>query len=934
MTKKAAPRHKLTINWTEAERFLTLLHGTTETELRFISNNGKVVHMLGDLIGAAANPDQEALKGLRQLNEEGYNAYAVINRPDPAIAHSKIVDPNTKHGGIADSDIIHVNGIFVDIDRPEAFEGETLDLLQNAPLEPSAIIQSSTIEKLHAYWLLADCSPEMFLRLQLQLIAYFKGDRTCRNLSRIMRIPGFWHVKGQPIQTRIIDDPGHIYTVSEILEGFNFDPEYQLYTEAPAERPADWQPPEGITARVMAAARTVAAKVAATDEGRHRSILWFSMSLQENRIPQAEAEQLAAEFAAMLPPRGSEPIPAAEAVDALKWAYAKGAGSEPWTDRKQQTITVNNTDPDNPDDPPEQHEVTVARPPIDIRASGYAKTIEKTDKYGNIDTTYQQLTNWTFTPTHALDHPSGLTAERGILSINGQPQEATLPLDAWSGRRELLAHISSTGATIFTNSSADIAHIRQYITLETPDLPRVQGVETHGLHITPNGNVTLFENAIWHDQDRDPLWYAGSPVTSVKHKFQAPQPGTPAELTAAKTAIAGMKNLMTLSAGLGLLGYAAASPYYPRLLHHTQNKILMAYIEGEKEAGKSTYISLILRAFTGSEARTQNASHMSPYQFDMHVSNANSILAAIDEYKQGTNDRIDELIRSHHDMEIKTRGTGKAGILDKHIRNAPLIVSGEGFSNDSATRSRGFIAYPLKKDRGATPEFEAVRDAPLEAFAHHIHQAARTATDQQVDARWEASTELVNATIGTITSPRLRLALSVVTFGLTTLQQECDEVAFDQATITYVIRELAQNTLQGETEGKDNLEIWLEQLGSALAMIPDQQRQNYIVPAKSAEAVIIRVTPSIDLVQRIHSTRTAVQNSGMLLRLARGATYIEGGDTHYAAPDGRRRVRGIRLNFSDLPERVDAGLLEKFYDTELLRLTNPHSHLDPERAWN
>lgn len=186
----------LTVDWRQAQRFTQLLHGQAETEFRFIHPDGRVKHLWGDL-NDVSDPDHPRLRFMEQLNRKGYNVYQVVNRPSEE-GRRRVLKLGK---GVRDQDIAEISALFVEIDREDPRPGANLEQVRNAAAPPSLIVQSSTLNKIHAYWLVDDMPLDLWKRLQPQMIAKFGGDPACKNLSRVMRVPGFWHVKGEPMQT-------------------------------------------------------------------------------------------------------------------------------------------------------------------------------------------------------------------------------------------------------------------------------------------------------------------------------------------------------------------------------------------------------------------------------------------------------------------------------------------------------------------------------------------------------------------------------------------------------------------------------------------------------------------------------------------------------------------------------------------------------------
>lgn len=909
MTQEKFP--DLRIDASQAIQFFETLFDTGEgiacTELRAIHPDKKLG--LPIVTGWGSIETLGDCAGLLDLNKQGYGIYAVINRLD----EEKTKAHHSNFKGAEDSFVTDITAVFVELDE-ENEPGHNLLKLQSCALEPTLIIQSSTTGKLHGYWRLKDCPVDKFRPLQIQLISFFEGDPTCKNESRIMRVPGFFHTKNEPIMTRILEASGLEYSFDQFCEAFGFDPDYQLYQEAP-EPPEGYEAPEDIAVRIIKAADKHIQGIG--ESGRHKTLIWAALSCLENRLERSDALEVMNTVTNKLPSRNGEPVPLSEAHDVLDWVYSKANPGTPWQTREVKTMPMGLAN--KPKEEP-QTNFDTAGVDIALYRSGYALEKE-TKRKGQVEISYTQLTNWIFEPMLQLVFPDGSMGERGTLTVNGKVTHMLdLPANAWNSRKEILNSIGKFGCVCFTNSSSDIAKIRQFILLKFPECPVARGVKSYGLHEVSDGWLLLYSDETVHDSNTPPVFYAGVPTETNFYKFQAPKMDAKG-LELAKDAIKDMKALMTLSAALGVMGYAAAAPYAPRLWQEFDgNKIYFAYVEGERETGKSTFIELCLRFSTGYSHRQQMAGKISPYQYDLTVSNANNLLCFLDEYKRGESEHIDTLIRAHHDNETKTRGTGVAGRQDEYIRNAPMIINGEGFSEDPATRSRGVIVYPLRKDRGDHALFHKVRTAPLEAYAAVLHGEARTMPQDLLLERLKAAKTLAKRAAHENASPRLLNGLGVVAFGLLTLQEHIDKFAFDEASISFALNEIAQNTLQGGVESKANLEIWLEELAYALSTVQKHQLDNFVMPSNQANSLIIRLTPCIALTNSILKGKQSIKNPGMLQRLANDSEFFVKGNNHEAITGVR--CRGIRVKLNELPERVDAGLLIKFNEDMRRGYTN------------
>jgi putative DNA primase/helicase len=116
-------------------------------------------------------------------------------------------------GGDTDSEITRVNAQFVESDNG-TFD-EQWERVQAFQLPPSLVVK--TRKSLHCYWLVKSAKVEKFRHVQKQLVAQFDGDPACINESRVLRLPGFNHCKGEPVPVTVVKyNPELRYTQEEL----------------------------------------------------------------------------------------------------------------------------------------------------------------------------------------------------------------------------------------------------------------------------------------------------------------------------------------------------------------------------------------------------------------------------------------------------------------------------------------------------------------------------------------------------------------------------------------------------------------------------------------------------------------------------------------------------------------------------------------------
>jgi putative DNA primase/helicase len=183
-------------------------------------------------------PDLEtAAAFLRRLDESEQHTFQVIHdtkkRSRSHIYHGTIWD-------LQDELVAKQRdgyGVFVCINATDGKGRETKNItavrafaadLDGAPKEniyrfglvPSITIESSP-GKWHAWWVLesqTECPLEQYTPTMERIARIIESDHKICDLPRVLRVPGFYHQKGEPFQTRIVDESPRTYEFHEVLE--------------------------------------------------------------------------------------------------------------------------------------------------------------------------------------------------------------------------------------------------------------------------------------------------------------------------------------------------------------------------------------------------------------------------------------------------------------------------------------------------------------------------------------------------------------------------------------------------------------------------------------------------------------------------------------------------------------------------------------------
>ena len=112
--------------------------------------------------------------------------------------------------------ITAVRAVWLDMDG-----ADVAPVMQSMP-KPHMVVATSA-GRYHLYWLLQQSGPgslppAQFNAYALQLADAFGGDTECTDLSRVMRLPGSWHTKGQPSFVTASVQPVHSLAAYDIRD--------------------------------------------------------------------------------------------------------------------------------------------------------------------------------------------------------------------------------------------------------------------------------------------------------------------------------------------------------------------------------------------------------------------------------------------------------------------------------------------------------------------------------------------------------------------------------------------------------------------------------------------------------------------------------------------------------------------------------------------
>jgi putative DNA primase/helicase len=179
------------------EKFLGAFFEPEEDVCIRVFSDRKPSEFLGEKLPVKLNNIEKYIPALKEHNSNNRGIFFVVN-----------------YGGHEDKQIKRINAQFVENDTVSL--EEQYKRLMAFPLEPSIIVK--TKKSLHGYWLIKDGQVSLFREVQKKLAQYFRGDKSIVNESRVLRLPGFFHCKEEPVMVECIKfNPELKYTQEELL---------------------------------------------------------------------------------------------------------------------------------------------------------------------------------------------------------------------------------------------------------------------------------------------------------------------------------------------------------------------------------------------------------------------------------------------------------------------------------------------------------------------------------------------------------------------------------------------------------------------------------------------------------------------------------------------------------------------------------------------
>lgn len=179
-------------------RYLRQLCGRDDTSMTFqvFDDSKQKDSKLAEWI--SLDSSDASLKQLAEHQANGVGVFIMVNRGDGNGRKSK--------------NVLEVRALFIDLDGSPWEPAATM-------LKPHIMVESSP-GRYHLYWLVSDCSLDQFKPLQQAIAGQYGGDRSCVDLSRVLRVPGFLHQKHEKVLTKLIEaNDFPKYSTEQVIAG-------------------------------------------------------------------------------------------------------------------------------------------------------------------------------------------------------------------------------------------------------------------------------------------------------------------------------------------------------------------------------------------------------------------------------------------------------------------------------------------------------------------------------------------------------------------------------------------------------------------------------------------------------------------------------------------------------------------------------------------
>lgn len=177
-----------------------------------------IIATLDDKATKGADPKREAkrelmsnqykrnwtLEELQNLNKQGAGIFFAYN----GIKEKRLIE-----------NVTQINAWAMEVDNIP--KEDQYKKLIKCPLSPSIIVESAN--SYHSYWLAKNGTIQNAKKINTALCQYFNSDPALKDISRLLRIPGFYHNKREPFLVKaILTDYENRFTEDEMLGNYPY----------------------------------------------------------------------------------------------------------------------------------------------------------------------------------------------------------------------------------------------------------------------------------------------------------------------------------------------------------------------------------------------------------------------------------------------------------------------------------------------------------------------------------------------------------------------------------------------------------------------------------------------------------------------------------------------------------------------------------------
>lgn len=139
-------------------------------------------------------------KDLEKYNKQGFGCFWT---------------PNDFKGTRKAENLVKINFWVADID--DGSKEEQMERINALPIKPSTIVE--TKKGYHCYWKAEDATLDNYREIELGLIDRLKADKHCKDVSRLLRCPGYYHVKDpkNPFLVKVVYQDDRTFSEKKML---------------------------------------------------------------------------------------------------------------------------------------------------------------------------------------------------------------------------------------------------------------------------------------------------------------------------------------------------------------------------------------------------------------------------------------------------------------------------------------------------------------------------------------------------------------------------------------------------------------------------------------------------------------------------------------------------------------------------------------------